>query len=73
MSPRWRVGAVQPLGDDDDSPFLGQLAPGGSSLSVESGLYRALAFPYAPPPADFLLLRSPVGLGRVGTAADGLL
>ena len=22
--PRWRVGAVQPLGDDDDSPFLGE-------------------------------------------------
>lgn len=21
---RWRVGAVQPLGDDDDSPFLGE-------------------------------------------------
>lgn len=24
---RWRVGAVQPLGDDDDSPFLGTSNP----------------------------------------------
>ena len=54
------MGAVQPLGDDDDSPFLGQLPPGASSLAVESGLFRALAHPYDPPPSDFLLLRSPV-------------
>ncbi|KAI3432621.1 hypothetical protein D9Q98_004167 [Chlorella vulgaris] len=58
---RWRVGTVQPLGDDDDSPFLGQLARGTSSLSVESGLFRSLAFPYTPPHTDFLLLRSPAG------------
>lgn len=36
------------------------LAPGSSSLSVESGLYRAPAHPYDAPPTDFLLLRSPV-------------
>lgn len=24
VSPRWRVGAVQPLGDDDETPFLGK-------------------------------------------------
>lgn len=60
VTPRWRVGTVQPLGDDDDSPFLGQLPPGSSSLAVESGLFRALAHPYEPPSSDFLLLRSPV-------------
>lgn len=38
----------------------GQLEPGASSLSVESGLFRSLAFPYAPPHTDFLLLRTPV-------------
>lgn len=41
-------------------PCAGQLEPGSSSLSVESGLFRSLAFPYAPPHTDFLLLRSPV-------------
>ena len=101
------MGAVQPLGDDDDSPFLGesaaghcrgctssvqrclcccrhcfrtrltprthtlptslplppagQLAPGSHSLSVESGLFRSLAHPYAPPSSDFLLIRAPAG------------
>ncbi|PRW61593.1 Transcription initiation factor TFIID subunit 1 isoform C [Chlorella sorokiniana] len=61
VSPRWRVGAVHPLGDDDESPFLGQLAKGSSSFSVESGLFRAPAHPYVPPHSDFLLLRSPAG------------
>lgn len=40
----------------------GQLAKGSNSLSVESGLYRALAHPYDPSHTDFLLLRSPVSL-----------
>ena len=94
---QWSVGNVVPLGDDDESPFLGErcapgacmpafapplahshthsraspksltllrageLPPGTSSLSVETGLFRAPAHPYPPPPSDFLLIRSPVG------------
>ena len=46
------------------APGAGQLAKGGSSLSVESGLFRALAHPYAPPHTDFLLLRAPVRVRR---------
>lgn len=45
-------------------PAAGQLAKGASSFSVESGLFRAPAHPYVPPYSDFLLLRSPVGVGR---------
>ena len=44
-------------------PCAGQLEPGTSSLSVESGLFRSLAFPYAAPHTDFLLLRTPVSRG----------
>ncbi len=57
---RWRVGAIHPLGEDDDSPFLGDLAPGTAQLAVEAGLFRAPACPYAPEISDFLLVRSPV-------------
>ena len=54
------MGAIHPLGEDDDSPFLGDLAPGTAQLAVEAGLFRAPACPYAPENSDFLLVRSPV-------------
>ncbi|GAB4814111.1 hypothetical protein N2152v2_001157 [Parachlorella kessleri] len=62
---RWRVGAIHPLGEDDDSPFLGDLAPGTAQLAVEAGLFRAPACPYAPEISDFLLVRSPMGVMRL--------
>jgi transcription initiation factor TFIID subunit 1 len=69
------VGAVQPLDDLDDSPFLGDLRPGASCLAVEAGLFRAPAAAYAPRASDFLLLRSPAGAMRLrtltGTVAAG--
>ena len=58
---KWRVGRVEAMGEDYDSPFLGDVPPGGSQLALESGLFRAAAHPYAPPPSDFLLIRRPVG------------
>lgn len=57
----WQVGAVQPLGDTDDSPFLGELAPGKHQLSTETNLYRSPAHPYTPPASDFLVVRSRSG------------
>lgn len=48
----------------------GQLPKGASSLSVETGLFRSLAYAYDPPSSDFLLLRSPVSRG--GGAAGPL-
>lgn len=32
VSPRWRVGAVQPLGDDDETPFLGKHSAATASV-----------------------------------------
>ncbi|KAK2078921.1 hypothetical protein QBZ16_002611 [Prototheca wickerhamii] len=73
--PRWKRGSVLALGDDDESPFLGDLAPGARQLAVEAGLFRAPAQPYDAAPSDFLLVREPTGVMRLrlltGTVAIG--
>jgi len=61
----WRVGAVVPLGSEDESPFLGELKPGTGQLSVETGLFTAPAHSYNSLPSDFLLTRSSAGVMRV--------
>ena len=72
---RWRVGAINPIGEDDESPFLGELSPGSSQLSVETGLFTAPAAPHVPLESDFLLTRAKTGLMNVreiaGTVTSG--
>ncbi len=72
---RWRVGAMNPINEDDESPFLGELDPGTAQLSVETGLFTAPAAPHAPLESDFLLTRGPSGYMSVreitGTVASG--
>ena len=72
---RWRVGAMNPINEDDESPFLGELDPGTAQLSVETGLFTAPAAPHAPLESDFLLTRGPSGYMSVreitGAVASG--
>ena len=58
---KWRVGKVEPLQTQEDSPFIGQLDPGKQQLAIETGMYRAPGFPYSPPATDFLLIRNATG------------
>ena len=71
----WKVGNVSALGETDESPFLGDIAPGSSQLAVETGLYTAPACVYNTPPSEFLLTRSSAGVMRLreltGTVATG--
>ncbi|GAX83509.1 hypothetical protein CEUSTIGMA_g10934.t1 [Chlamydomonas eustigma] len=58
----WRIGNVQALSTDEDSPFLGALHPGQSLVSVEGGgLYRAPAVPHSTATTDLLLVRNANG------------
>ena len=52
---------MQALTVDEGSPFLGNLKPGQSLMSVETGMFRAPAAPHSPAPSDFLLIRGPNG------------
>eukprot|EP00889_Picochlorum_renovo_P001249 jgi/Picre1/28279/NNA_003685.t1 len=62
---KWKTGAVVGLGDDDESPFLGQVSPGNNQLAFETGLATCPAYPYNPNPTDFLVTRSVAGTLRV--------
>jgi hypothetical protein len=72
---RWRVGAMNPINEDDESPFLGEIEPGAAQLSVETGLFTVPAAPHAPLESDFLLTRGPSGYMSVreitGSVASG--
>jgi hypothetical protein len=72
---RWRVGAMNPLNEDDESPFLGEIEPGSAQLSVETGLFTAPAAPHAALDSDFLLTRGPSGYMSIreitGSVASG--
>lgn len=75
---RWKVGAMLPLGKDDDTRlFLGELPVGNPQLAVETGLFTAPACSYNAAHADFLLVRERTGLMTVreitGTVATGQL
>lgn len=59
---KWKVGKVEPLSTQDDSPFLGQIEEGHSQLALENGLYRAPAFAYSTSASDFLLIRNAAGV-----------
>ena len=55
----WRIGNVQSLSVDEESPFLGGLMPGQAQLAVDAGsMFRAPAFPHSASPGDFLLIRT---------------
>ncbi|CAL8462032.1 g1563 [Coccomyxa elongata] len=59
---RWRSGHVEVLSPEDDSPFLlGDIAPGAARLAIDTNMFRAVAFPYAARPTDFLVIRSRSG------------
>ena len=58
---KWRVGSLEALQAQDDSPFIGQLDPGTHQLAIETGMYRAPGFPYSTPATDFLLIRNATG------------
>lgn len=58
---KWKVGVVEPLQAQEDSPFIGQIDPGKHQLAVETGMYRAPGFAYPTPATDFLLIRNATG------------
>ncbi len=58
---KWRVGNVEPLQAQEESPFIGQLEPGKHQLAIETGMYRAPGFAYTTSPTDFLLVRNATG------------
>ena len=58
---KWRVGNVEPLQAQEESPFIGQLDLGKHQLAIETGMYRAPGFAYTTPPTDFLLIRNATG------------
>ena len=62
---RWKVGAVVALGNDDESPFLGEIPAGKHQLALETGLYTSPAHPFQTQPSDFLIARSVSGLMRI--------
>lgn len=61
----WQVGAIVGLGDDDESPFLGEIPVGRHQLALETGLYTSPAHPYETPACDFLVTRSNAGSMRI--------
>ena len=58
---KWRVGSIEALQPQEDSPFIGQLDPGKHQLAIETGMYRAPGFAYSTPATDFLLIRNATG------------
>ena len=58
---KWRVGNLEPLQPQEESPFIGQLDPGKHQLAIETNMFRAPGFAYTTPPTDFLLIRSAIG------------
>lgn len=58
---RWRVGGVEALQPQEESPFIGQLDPGKHQLAIETGMFRAPGFAYSTPATDFLLIRNVAG------------
>ena len=58
---KWRVGSLEALQPQEESPFIGQLDPGKHQLAIETGMYRAPGFAYSTPATDFLLIRNATG------------
>ena len=58
---KWRVGSIEALQSQEESPFIGQLDPGKHQLAIETGMYRAPGFAYSTPATDFLLMRNATG------------
>ena len=58
---KWRVGSVEALQTQEESPFIGQLEAGKRQLAIETGMFRAPGFAYSTPATDFLLIRSATG------------
>lgn len=59
-SQQW-TGLHMPLEPQDDSPFLGEVAPGTSQTALETNLFHAPTFPHKVPSTDFLLVRNAKG------------
>lgn len=55
------LGTVLTLDPADKSPFLGDIKPGCSLLSLETNMYRAPLFPHKVSSTDYLLVRSAKG------------
>lgn len=63
---RWRVGHVDALQPDDESPFaLGNLRSGEARLAVDANLFRAAAEPHAPAGAPLADTPTTVGMCAV--------
>lgn len=55
--PRLADGQTITLNADEESPFLGEIAPGQLQSSLHSHLFQAPLFPHKPRGNDFLLIR----------------
>ncbi|CAA7391083.1 unnamed protein product [Spirodela intermedia] len=56
------LGDVITLDPADESPFLGDISPGSSQLSLETNMYRAPLFLHKSSSTDYLLVRSAKGM-----------
>eukprot|EP01039_Chlorochromonas_danica_P011575 gene11575-12965_t len=56
--PRLRLGQTKVLTAEDESPFLGEIAPGEIQPALSNNLFRAPLFPHSPTMTDFLLIRT---------------
>ncbi|CAA6655733.1 unnamed protein product [Spirodela intermedia] len=56
------LGDVITLGPADESPFLGDISPGSSQLSLETNMYRAPLILHKSSSTDYLLVRSAKGM-----------
>ena len=54
-------GVTVVLGEDEESPFLGDIEPGTTVSSLENNLFRSPIHEHEPPTTDFLLVRSKHG------------
>eukprot|EP01113_Clastostelium_recurvatum_P039853 TRINITY_DN6136_c0_g1_i6.p1 TRINITY_DN6136_c0_g1~~TRINITY_DN6136_c0_g1_i6.p1 ORF type:complete len:1055 (-),score=305.98 TRINITY_DN6136_c0_g1_i6:55-3219(-) len=57
-NPTYEDGDAMSLGASDESPFLGEIAPGRSVQSIVNNLYKAPIHKHDVPSTDFLLVRS---------------
>jgi hypothetical protein len=56
--PEVEDGDVMALGDKDESPFMGDVAPGTSVTSINTDLFISPIFRHTVPSNDFLLIRT---------------
>ena len=66
--PKLPEGQTVPLEEDDDMPFLGDIAPGALLQALVNNLYQTPLFRHEPHPGDYLIIRVARPKGSLGLA-----